>query len=218
MLERIMLASALLFANVDDTTTTTTIADSSITDTTTTDTSISNSDTTISDNGDITYEESEQEVIDTLKEWLLQFFDSNLVGFVINWAIDAGLITIIAGIYFKYRKYKAKSSQEIASEVKQQINEVLNASFKDLSKEQQEKIINVVNKLNSEIETLKKALVLAQDKTAEGKIALLNLINETTKEVEVIKEVEKVKEKVIEENNKEKEVNEKVKEKYKPVD
>lgn len=211
MLERIILASALLFANVDDTTT-------AITDTTET-TTITNSDITINDSGeDITYDESEQEVIDTLKEWLLQFFDSNLVGFVINWAIDAGLITIIAGIYFKYRKYKAKSSQEIASEVKQQISEILNASFKDLSSEQQEKIINVISKLNSEIETLKKALVLAQDKTAEGKIALLNLINETTKEVEVIKEVEKVKEKVIEENNKEKQVNEKVKEKYKPVD
>lgn len=213
MLEKIILASALLFANVDETTTTT-IADSSITDTTTT----TIADSGISNNEDITYEESEQEVIETLKEWLLQFFDSNLVGFVINWAIDAGLITIIAGIYFKYRKYKAKSSQEIASEVKQQINEILNASFKDLSKEQQEKIVNVINKLNSEIETLKKALVLAQDKTAEGKIALLNLINETTKEVEVIKEVEKVKEKVIEENEKAKEVNEKVKEKYKPVD
>lgn len=203
MLEKIILASALLFANVDETTT--------IVDTTT-------ETTTISDSEDITYDESEQEVIETLKEWLLQFFDSNLVGFVINWAIDAGLITIIAGIYFKYRKYKAKSSQEIASEVKEQINEILNASFKDLSKEQQEKIVNVITKLNSEIETLKKALVLAQDKTAEGKIALLNLINETTKEVEVIKEVEKVKEKVIEENNKEKEINEKVKEKYKPVD
>lgn len=208
MLEKIILASALLFANVDETTT--------ITDTTTETTTIG--DTTISDNEDITYDESEQEVIETLKEWLLQFFDSNLVGFVINWAIDAGLITIIAGIYFKYRKYKAKSSQEIASEVKEQINEILNASFKDLSKEQQEKIVNVITKLNSEIETLKKALVLAQDKTAEGKIALLNLINETTKEVEVIKEVEKVKEKVIEESNKEKEINEKVKEKYKPVD
>ena len=208
MLEKIILASALLFANVDETTT--------ITDTTTETTTIT--DTTISDSEDITYDESEQEVIETLKEWLLQFFDSNLVGFVINWAIDAGLITIIAGIYFKYRKYKAKSSQEIASEVKEQINEILNASFKDLSKEQQEKIVDVITKLNSEIETLKKALVLAQDKTAEGKIALLNLINETTKEVEVIKEVEKVKEKVIEENNKEKEINEKVKEKYKPVD
>lgn len=213
MLEKIMLASALLFANVDETTT---IADTT-TEITTTDTSIT-TDTTISSSEDITYDESEKEVIETLKEWLLQFFDSNLVGFIINWAIDAGLITIIAGIYFKYRKYKAKSSQEIASEVKEQINEILNASFKDLSKEQQEKIVNVINKLNSEIETLKKALVLAQDKTAEGKIALLNLINETTKEVEVIKEVEKVKEKVIEENNKEKEVNEKVKEKYKPVD
>lgn len=210
MLEKIMLASALLFANVDETTT--------ITDTTTTitDTTTTTEETTT--DSDIAYEESEQEVIETLKEWLLQFFDSNLVGFVINWAIDAGLITIIACIYFKYRKYKAKSSQEIASEVKEQINEILNASFKDLSKEQQEKIVNVITKLNSEIETLKKALVLAQDKTAEGKIALLNLINETTKEVEVIKEVEKVKEKVIEENNKEKEINEKVKEKYKPVD
>lgn len=210
MLEKIMLASALLFANVDETTT---IVD---TTTTITDTTTTTEETTT--DSDITYEESEQEVIETLKEWLLQFFDSNLVGFVINWAIDAGLITIIAGIYFKYRKYKAKSSQEIASEVKEQINEILNASFKDLSKEQQEKVVNVITKLNSEIETLKKALVLAQDKTAEGKIALLNLINETTKEVEVIKEVEKVKEKVIEENNKEKEINEKVKEKYKPVD
>lgn len=220
MLEQVLLASALLFATPlsEDTTLTTPTDTEATTSEDATTTTTSEEEIITSGGGEITYEDSEEEVIETLKEWLVQFFDSNLVGFIINWAIDAGLISIIAMIYFKFRKYKAKSSQEIANEVKAQINEILGSEFQKLSAEQQKTILEKIDKFTSEIETLKKALVLAQDRTAEGKIALLNLINETTKEVEVIKTIKEVEKKVEHEVEKEHEVKDKVKNDYKPVD
>ena len=207
MLEQLLLSTLLVFGADTSTLPPTTTETTETTETTTSESEITTS--------DITYEESEKDVIETLKEWLSQMFDSNLVGFIINWAIDAGLITIIAGIYFKYRKYKAKSSQEIASEVK----EVLKDCFKDLSKEEQKEIIEKIEKFEGDLDKLKKALVLAQDRTAEGKIALLNLINETSENKTDIKEAsEKVETQIKKEVEKEKKVNEKVKDDYQPVD
>lgn len=210
MLEQLLLSTLLVFGADTSTLPPTT---TETTETTTTEA------TTSETTDDITFEESEQDVIETLKEWLSQAFDSNLVGFIINWAIDAGLITVIAGIYFKYRKYKAKSSQEIANEVKEVVKEVLASCFKDLSKEQQKEIVEKIEKFEGDLDKLKKALILAQDRTAEGKIALLNLINETSENKSDIKEVsKKVETQIQKEVEKEKKVNEKVKDDYQPVD
>lgn len=215
MLEQLLLSTLLVFGADTSTLPPTTTETTETTENTTDESEITTSQTT----SDITYEESEKDVIETLKEWLSQAFDSNLVGFIINWAIDAGLITVIAGIYFKYRKYKAKSSQEIASEVKEVVKEVLKDCFKDLSDQQQKEIIEKIEKFEGDLDKLKKALVLAQDRTAEGKIALLNLINETSKNKTDIKEVsEKVETQIKKEVEKEKKVNEKVKDDYQPVD
>lgn len=211
MLEQLLLSTLLVFGADTSTLPPTTTETTETSETTTSESEITTS--------DITYEESEKDVIETLKEWLSQMFDSNLVGFIINWAIDAGLITVIAGIYFKYRKYKAKSSQEIASEVKEVVKEVLKDRFKDLSNQQQKEIIEKIEKFEGDLDKLKKALVLAQDRTAEGKIALLNLINETSENKTDIKEVsEKVETQIKKEVEKEKKVNEKVKDDYQPVD
>ena len=63
-----------------------------------------------------------------------------------------------------------------------------------------------------------KALALAQDKTAEGKIALLNLISENTTQADTKEVVTEVKEQIQKEQKVEEEVKEKVANDYTPID
>lgn len=179
---------------------------------------VNNEDNTFTIFKEISEEDAEKEVIDTITAWLDNYLNTDLIGQIINWAIDVGLISIIAGIYFKYRKYKAKSSEEIASEVENKIKEVLGNEFSKLSKEQIDTILSKIDNFDDALKVFEQALVLAQDKTSEGKKALLEIITKNTKSEETKKVAEKVEEKVIEEQKKTEEIKNKVKNNYTPID
>ena len=167
---------------------------------------------------EITEEEAKEEVIQVVKEFLGQYFNSDLVGQIINWAIDAGLLTVIAGIYFKYRKYKAKSSDEIAKEVEKQIKETLGNEFNKLSNEQIQNILTKIDKFDDSLNVFEQALILAQDKTSEGKKALIEIITARSQNKETLETGKKVENKIINEQKKEEKVKEEVKKEYTPID
>ena len=176
---------------------------------------------TLNSNGTFVDYSMSQAVEDTknaISEWASKYLNGTMVANVINWAIQSGLLVAVASIYFKYRKYKAMSSNDIAKECEKKINECLNASFKEMSVEQLKEIVDKVGSLEETINTLEKALVLAQDKTSEGKKALLDLITEKTNDKEVVETANEVKEKVVEEQKKNEEIKESVKEDYIPID
>lgn len=167
---------------------------------------------------EITEEEAKEEVIQVVKEFLGQYFNSDLVGQIINWAIDAGLLTVIAGIYFKYRKYKAKSSDEIAKEVEKQIKETLGNEFNKLSNEQIQNILTKIDKFDDSLNVFEQALILAQDKTSEGKKALIEIITARSQNKDTLETGKKVENKIINEQKKEEKVKEEVKKEYTPID
>lgn len=179
---------------------------------------VNNEDNTFILYKEISEEDATNEVIETITNWLENYLNTDLIGQIINWAIDVGLISIIAGIYFKYRKYKAKSSEEIAKEVENKIKETLGNEFSKLSKEQIDTILSKIDNFDDALKVFEQALVLAQDKTSEGKKALLEIITKNTKSEETKKVAEKVEEKVIEEQKKTEAVKEKVKSDYTPID
>ena len=131
---------------------------------------------------------------------------------------EVGLIVALATIYLKYRKYKSMSSKEICEEVKKEVMATLSSEFQKLSKEQQETIIGAIDEICKEMEDMKKALVISQDKTYEGKLAMLKLLEDSTKENSTKEEIKKVETQVKEEKKKDEEVKEKVKKDYVPVD
>lgn len=167
---------------------------------------------------EITEEEAKEEVIQVVKDFLGQYFNSDLVGQIINWAIDAGLLTVIAGIYFRYRKYKAKSSEEIAKEVEKQIKDTLGNEFSKLSNEQIQNILNKIDKFDESLNIFEQALILAQDKTSEGKKALIEIISARTNNNKTKQIAKTTEHKIINEQKQEEKVKKEVEKEYTPID
>lgn len=161
---------------------------------------------------------TEEGFTEKIKEFFEQYLSADMVANIINWAIDSGLLIALFGVYLKYRKYKSLSSEEIAKKVDDRIKQELKESFEKLSEEQLQQLIDKVNSYEDVLNTLEKALILSQDKTAEGKKALLDLISEKTNSSEVKKEASNVKDKVVEEQKTIDEIQEKVKDNYIPID
>lgn len=167
---------------------------------------------------EISEEEATETIISTIKEWLSEYLSSDLITSIINWAINAGLITFAAGVLIKYKKYKAKSSQEIAKEVEETIKSVLANQFSSLSTEQQTTIINKISEFENYLKVFEQALILAQDKTAEGKKALLELIVSNSNNTETKEVATAVNEKIEQEQAEIAEIQEEVKKDYTPID
>ena len=201
MLKSLLLSSAILFAPLN--------ASEEVPTT---------GETTTTTDENLTQEEVEQKITEKLKEYAEKYLNAEMVANVINWAINSGLIVALATIYLKYRKYKSMSSKEICEEVKKEVMATLSSEFQKLSKEQQETIIGAIDEICKETEDMKKALVISQDKTYEGKLAMLKLLEDSTKENSTKEEIKKVETQVKEEKKKDEEVKEKVKKDYVPVD
>lgn len=143
--------------------------------------------------------------IDSVKEFLDTNQYAQYVMYAIQWAINSGLLVALFGVFLKYRKYKAKSTNEINDEVKKVVEENLKKLSEELLKENADTILKALDKFNGDVETIKKALVLAQDKTSEGKKALLELLSENNSE-----ELKEVANKVIAKIDNEKKANERI--------
>ena len=165
-----------------------------------------------------TQEEVEETITQKIKEYAEKYLNAEMVANVINWAINSGLIVALATIYLRYRKYKSMSSKEICEEVKKEVLIALGDEFKKLSEEQQAGILKAIDELCKEMENMKKALVISNDKTYEGKLAMLKLMEETTKESETKEQIKKVETQVKEEQKKDEQVKETVKKDYVPID
>lgn len=148
-------------------------------------------------------------VVDGVVDKVKNFLDTNqyaqYVMYAIQWAINSGLLVALFGVFLKYRKYKAKSTNEINDEVKKVVEENLKKLSEELLKENADTILKALDKFSGDVETIKKALVLAQDKTSEGKKALLELLSENNN-----KELKEVANKVITKIDNEKKANEKI--------
>lgn len=167
-----------------------------------------------SEEQETSFEEFKQQVTD----WLSQYLEKDLVVQIISWAVDVGVLGGLFTVYLKYRKYKGKTIEQLVDEVKAKVTETMENDFKNLSKEQQEKLINGLETLKKSNELVIKALVLAQSKTTDSKLALLDLVSESNTNVEVKEAVEQVREEIQANEEQKQKVQEAVKEDYNPID
>lgn len=169
-------------------------------------------------NIDWTMEEYTTGLVNKLKSYITdfasQYLDYNTVMTIVSLALNSGLLSAIAGIYFKYRKYKATSAEEIQKKVL----EIIKDNFKDLGTEELSGLVSKLDNMEKSIEIMQKALILAQDKTAEGKKALIELLSETSTSEEVKETATQVEEKVVEEQKVVEKVQSEVKKEYTPID
>lgn len=163
---------------------------------------------------DPTFDEFKNEV----EKWLSNYLEKDLLTKVISWAVDAGVLGGLFTVYLKYRKYKNKTIGELVEEIKGQVTKQMGDDFKNLSAEQQQKLINGLETLKKSNELVIKALVLAQSKTTDSKLALLDLVAENNTSVEVKETVAEVRKEVEASEEQKQKVQEAVKEDYNPID
>lgn len=153
-----------------------------------------------------------------VEAWLSQYLEKDLLTQIISWAVDAGVLGGLFTVYLKYRKYKNKTIGQLVEEIKANVTKQMEDDFKNLSEEQQAKLINGIETLKKSNELVIKALVLAQSKTTENKLALLDLVGEANTDVEVKQAVESVRQEVETNQETKEKVQEVVKDDYHPID
>ena len=167
-------------------------------------------------------EEQQEPTFDDFKgeveAWLSKYLEKDLLTQIISWAVDAGVLGGLFTVYLKYRKYKNKTIGQLVEEIKANVTKQMEDDFKNLSEEQQQKLINGIETLKKSNELVIKALVLAQSKTTENKLALLDLVGEANTDVEVKQAVESVRQEVEANQETKERVQEVVKDDYHPID
>lgn len=169
----------------------------------------------VADNdGALTYDEFQAEI----EKWLSNYLEKDMLTKIISWAVDAGVLGGLFTVYLKYRKYKNKTIGQLVDEIKDQVTKQMEEDFNSLSKEQQEKLLSGIETLKKSNELVIKALVLAQSKTTDSKLALLDLVAENNTSVEVKETVEEVRKEVEDSEAQKQKVQEAVKDDYTPID
>lgn len=150
----------------------------------------------------------EEQFTEEVKNWLSQHMDAQMVANIINWCSQLGLMGALFGVYMKYKKHKTTTLEDVVKAFKTEVEKYIKECFDNLSKEQINKLISASHSVEGKMNEVMKAFVLAQDKTVEGKVAMLDLIAKNTTDVEVVQIVSKEKEEIV----KKQEITEKIKE------
>lgn len=162
-------------------------------------------------------EEPEEEK--TWKEKLQELMENQLINNIIQYVMSGSALTALVVMTAKYKGAKNKT-------IKEMCDEISNVSMEDFKKYVEKyydgkiALLEKASKLTQDqMNMLIKCFILMQDRSAEGKAALLAYIDTVTKQTqdEEVKEVlEEQKEKVEEQIAKEDEVIEKIQEEEKP--
>lgn len=163
----------------------------------------------------------EEPTIDDLKAeiqtWLEQYLETSMVAKIINWAVDAGVLTALFAVYLKYRKYKHTTLENLIKMFQEKMGVWLKDNFDKLSVEQIEKIQKAIEDLEKSNETMMKVLILMQDNTAKGKAALIEYLGSKTDNEEVKQAVSEVGATLDEQEKKAAEINAKVAGEYEEI-
>lgn len=161
---------------------------------------------------------TEEDLKTKVNDWLSQYVDQQLVSNIINWAIDTGLLGALFAVVVKYNKLKTKTVDDLIKEFENKLKKWFKEEFDKLSAEQIKKVIDGIENAENKMDCVMKAFVLMQDKTADGKIAMLDLIAKNTSNSEVVEIVEKEKDKVKEDQKVVQAIQDAVKDEYEPVE
>lgn len=144
------------------------------------------------------------------------YADKQLIADIV--VIASAVITylIVIGVNIKYGKYKKGGVTEIIDSFKKVDANHLENSLKT-AYEKIDTLEKVIVELKQSNETIMKVLVLAQDNTTKGKVALLEYLGSKTNNQEIVQAKEVVQKELEKEIETKQEVNEKVSEEYKEI-
>lgn len=137
----------------------------------------------------------------------------SLISLGLNGAEAVALVII----YILYRKGKSNNAENNKKDIKSILKDFTSDEFKEYGKEMIQPLYDAIDKLEKSTDTIMKVLVLMQDQTANGKIALIDFLGSKTDNEEVKKSVQLVKETVEEVKAMQEKVNDEVKGEYKEL-
>lgn len=166
----------------------------------------------------LTEEKAQEIVVKAIEDFLGQYMQNSLVAKIITWLVDAGVLAALVGIYIRYRKVKNKTIEDVINEAKAQLKEAASTQFAGEMDPKIAEVTETVVELTKKLNATLQALALSQDKTAEGKIAMLNLISKAAEADEETQEIlDDIKADIIEEAEQVEEITDKVQDDYKEV-
>lgn len=160
--------------------------------------------------------ELEDFVIEIAEKYLGDYVDKQLIADIV--VIATGVLGYL-GLFItsiKYGKYKKGNVNEIIDNMKKVDAEHLKKLL-DISNAKVEDLIKVNEELKQGYETIMKVLVLMQDSSAKGKVALLEYLGSKTNSQEVKEAQAEVKQELETQIETQKEVNEKVEGEYQDI-
>lgn len=158
--------------------------------------------------------ETEQDLADKVSEFLGEYLNANVVADIVSWLMSSGVLAFALSLLVKVRKYKDMSGKEIVKEFEDKIGDYLKDNFNKLSDTEIAKITGALKSVEETQETLMKVLLLMQDSTTKGKVALLDYLGTKTHSESVKADAETLAEKLEEEIKVKEEVVEKIGEEY----
>ena len=173
----------------------------------------STTDSVITDNDDT---QIDNWVDSEITEKINEFMELDITKTLISFLLDAGFITSIILMAVKLngeKKNREQLEKTLSNVIKQKINE----EFKVFDNNQKEILSQFTNKVITDVDLLKVAVALAQDKSNESKLELLKLITSSTLTNDDKKKIENVEENIKEEKKKVDEIKVKLEKEYKEI-
>ena len=161
---------------------------------------------------EIDYKEAQQVVTDIATKYLGEYLDKQLIADIV--ALAFGVISLFAliGTYIKYKKAHKDTNDVVAQSIEKEIKDKL----KDVN-ELVKPLIEQNKELKDGYETIMKVLVLMQDASPKGKVALIDYLGSKTDNKEIKDATEQVNEEIKKQEETKKEVTEKVNGEYENI-
>ena len=172
------------------------------------DSDISIDDTTDND----VVEDNNQDYIHALEQKVNELLTQTTAGKIVSYVLESGLLLTLIIFIFKYM-----GANKTIKKIEDNLNKRIDKNFKSLSIEQKELISKYLIKIVSDVETLKVAVALSQDKSEKSKIALLKMITESTESKEIQKSIDEVKTQIEKDKELKENVINKIGETYKDI-
>lgn len=181
---------------------------------------IPETDTDITIEAEVDEEKLTEQVTQIISDFLGDYLQESFVAQIISWLIDVGAMGAVVAIFLKYRKYKHTTIEDITKLAGQTIKEQLGSSFKDMDGNTAKLIGEMfvaIGTLSAKMDNLIQAFALSQDKSAEGKIAMLQIVQGTTEDKNLNDKIEEMKTEITTTEEAIQEVEEKVQGEYKDI-
>lgn len=159
--------------------------------------------------------------VDELKEIVIEYANAKIknenIKNIVTWSIEGGLLGSLLIVYIKYRKYKHNSLEDMVKSVKKVTGDFLSTKFDEYSNEMITPVKTAISNLQNGLDTVMKVLVLMQDNTPKGKVALIEFLGSKTNNEETKKSIKKVEQNIESAENKKAEINAKVNNAYEEI-